>query len=228
MRFLSLLTIVAFAQACLLPEERDGGHFIKKRSLFRRQSNGTPIGTGDRFSAGTITPRGLGTQASTVKFSTILNFNEVKSGFNALASTYGFPTFTTPYTTFESRTIYGGKVGGPGTCANAYRAYFNAAIHARERGSSDGLLYFMSDLLYANKNAVGLTYGSKKYTAAQVKTALSVGIIFVPLSNPDGVAVSRFQTYSFFYHSVKLRFRGLFNTCAPVILDVITNSSSIV
>lgn len=66
--------------------------------------------------------------------------------------------------------------------------YLNAAIHARERGGSDGLLYFIGDLLYANKNNVGLKYGSKTYTNAQVKTALSTGVVFVPLSNPDGVA----------------------------------------
>ncbi len=52
----------------------------------------------------------------------------------------------------------------------------------------DSVLYFVSDLLYANKNNLGLTYGSKKYTSAQVKTALSAGIVFIPLSNPDGVA----------------------------------------
>ena len=193
---------MALARACLTPEERDGGHITKRAGRFwQRQSSGTPIGTGDRFSAGTIAPRGLGTQSS-ASFSTILNVNEVSSGFKALASTYSFPTFTAPYTTFEGRSIYGGLVGGPGTCKEAYRAYFNAAIHARERGSSDGLLYFMSDLLYANKNGVGLTYGKKTYTNAQVKTALSVGIAFVPLSNPDGVAVSNFDTHQILSGSV--------------------------
>ncbi|KAG9244828.1 hypothetical protein BJ878DRAFT_504408 [Calycina marina] len=185
MKFLSILALVAVAKACLLPEERDGGHLVKRKSYWRRQSNGAPIGTGDRFSGGTIVPQGLGTQ--TTSFSTILSVAEVSSGFEALASSYDFPTFTAPYTTFEGRTIYGGTVGGSaGTCVNAYRAYFNANIHARERGSADGLLYFISDLLYANKNGVGIRYGSKSYTNAQVKTALTVGIVFVPMSNPDG------------------------------------------
>ncbi|KXJ87099.1 hypothetical protein Micbo1qcDRAFT_167830 [Microdochium bolleyi] len=52
----------------------------------------------------------------------------------------------------------------------------------------DNILYFISDLLYANKNNVGLKYGSKSFTAAQVKTALAAGIVFIPNSNPDGVA----------------------------------------
>ncbi|EDN93689.1 hypothetical protein SS1G_09556 [Sclerotinia sclerotiorum 1980 UF-70] len=84
--------------------------------------------------------------------------------------------------------ITGAKVGGNGTCNDAISVYLNAAIHARERGASDGLLFFIGDLLYANKNGLGLKYGSKSYTNAQVKTALSTGIVFIPLSNPDGVA----------------------------------------
>lgn len=190
MKFVSLFGAAAalapLSSACLLPEEREG----LPRVISRRQSsnNGLAIGTGDRFSAGTVAPRGLGTQASTTVLTSILNVAEVKSGFDALVETYGIGSFTAPYTTYEGATIYGGKVGGSGTCDDAYRVYLNAAIHARERGSSDGLLYFISDLLYANKTNVGLAYGSQTYTAAQVKTALSAGIVFVPLSNPDGVA----------------------------------------
>ena len=101
---------------------------------------------------------------------------------------YGISTFTTPYTTYNGATISGGKVGGNGTCSNAYRVYLNAGIHARERGGPDGLLFFIGDLLYANKNNVGLKFGAKSYTAAQVKRAFATGIVFVPLSNPDGVA----------------------------------------
>ena len=180
------LSYIAFApllsQACLLPEEREG----LPRVIKRQTSNGVPIATGDRYSGGTIAPRGLGTQTTTL--TNILNVNEINSGLRGLASVYGISTFATPYKTVNGATISGGKVGGNGTCNNAYRVYLNAGIHARERGGPDGLLYFIGDLLYANKNNVGLKYGSKSYTAAQVKTALSTGIVFVPLSNPDGVA----------------------------------------
>ncbi|CZS88380.1 related to carboxypeptidase A [Rhynchosporium agropyri] len=183
---LPLLTLPILASSCLLPEERDG--LPRAKVLDRRQSsnNGIPIATGDRFSGGTIAPRGLGTQ--TVTLNNLLNVNEIASGLKGLASVYGISTFTTPYKTYNGATISGGKAGGNGTCNSAYRVYLNAAIHARERGGSDGLLYFIGDLLYASKNAIGLKYGSKTYTAAQVKTALSTGIVFVPLSNPDGVA----------------------------------------
>ncbi|PVH71795.1 putative zinc carboxypeptidase A 1 [Cadophora sp. DSE1049] len=184
---LELLTCIAglplLALACLLPEERDGLPRVVRR---QSSSNGIPIATGDRYSGGTLAPRGVGTQSVTL--TSLLNVNEIASGLKGLATVYGISTFTTPYKTYNGATISGGKAGGNGTCNNAYRVYLNAAIHARERGGSDGLLYFIGDLLYANKNNVGLKYGSKTYTNAQVKTALSTGVVFVPLSNPDGVA----------------------------------------
>lgn len=181
--FLVWLAAPFLSTACLLPEERLG----LPRKLNRRQtSTGIAIGTGDRYSSGTIAPRGLGT--TTTALTSLLNVAEIKSGFNGLAKVYGISTFTTPYTTFAGNTIYGGKVGGAGTCNNAFRVYLNAGIHARERGASDGLLYFIGDLLYANSTNTGLKFGSKTYTAAQVKTALTAGIVFVPLSNPDGTA----------------------------------------
>ncbi|OBT74796.1 hypothetical protein VF21_06479 [Pseudogymnoascus sp. 05NY08] len=172
MKFASLCYIAALApllsSACLLPEERAG--LPRKVPLLRRQSNGIAIGTGDRYSGGTIAPRGVGSQ--TVTLTSLLNVDEIASGLKGLASIYGISTFTTPYTTYNGATISNGKVGGNGTCNNAYRVYLNSSIHARERGASDGLLFFIGDLLYANKN----------------NTALSTGIVFIPLSNPDGVA----------------------------------------
>lgn len=183
---LSLLLSAEVAFACLTPEER--GEAPAPGLKIRQSGTGAPIGTGDRFSDGTIAPQGLGSRSTSSSFATILSAAEVTSGLQALASTYGLSTFTTPYTTYEGRSILGAKVGGTGgTCNDAYHVYLNGAIHARERSSADGVLYFISDLLYANKAGTGLTYGSKTYTNAQVKTALSAGIVFVPLSNPDGV-----------------------------------------
>lgn len=182
---LSLAALSSSSIACLLPEERD--HTTVHRVVRRQGNSGTPIGTGDRFSGGSVVPRGLGSQSGT-SFTTILNPTEIVSGLKALANTYGITTFQTPYKTYNGATIYGAQVGGTGSGTGAYKVYFNGNIHARERGSADNILYFISDLLYANKNNVGLTYGSKTYTAAQVKTALAAGIVFIPLSNPDGVA----------------------------------------
>ncbi|KAI5918705.1 hypothetical protein F4810DRAFT_558542 [Camillea tinctor] len=181
-----LLCLAELASACLLPEEREGGHVARSGNLHTRD-NGKAIGTGDRFNGGKLFPRGLGSGNET-DLSTILNVNEVNSALQGLAAEYGFETFTTPYQTYEGATISGGKVGGQGTGNDAYHIYLNGAIHARERGSSDNIIYFISDLLYANKHNTGLSYGSKTYTNADVVQALNAGIVFVPLSNPDGVA----------------------------------------
>jgi len=184
------LALAVYTHACLLPEERNGEALDRSRfHLEARQSSNTPIGTGDRFSGGTVAPRGLGSQST--NFTTLLNVNEIVSGLKGLASKYSgsISTFNLPYKTHLNATVVGAQVGGTaGNCTSAYRVDLNGNIHARERGSADGILYFISDLLYANANNVGLTYGSKTYTNAQVKTALATGIVFIPLSNPDGVA----------------------------------------
>ena len=120
----------------------------------------------------------------------IVSVKEIESAFKGLAKEYGFETFEAPYPTYENATIFGGIIGGGGggACPEAYRVFLNAAIHARERGSSDNLVYFVADLLYAGKHGTGLAYGGRTYTADDVAKALATGIVFVPLSNPDGVA----------------------------------------
>lgn len=186
----SLLLIAAsftHTHACLSLEER--GFAPPSTPVHVRPGTGTPIGSGDRFNDGTIAPQGLGTRPASDSFSTILSLDEVSSGLDALASTYGLEKFTAPYPTYEKRSVVGGKVGGSGeTSDDAYHVFLNANIHARERGAADGLLYFIADLLYANKTGSGLSYGKQKYTNAQVVSALKAGVVFVPVSNPDGVA----------------------------------------
>ncbi|KAH7134143.1 hypothetical protein EDB81DRAFT_92461 [Dactylonectria macrodidyma] len=181
----ALLAFSYGTSGCLLPEERESGGL--KRVVRRGTSTGTPIGTGDRFKGGATPPRGLGSQSKT--FKTLLNVKEIKSGLKGLRKAYGIETFSTPYKTYEGATVLGARVGGKGgDCKDVFRVFFNGNIHARERGSMDNVLYFISDLLYAEKHKTGLKYGSKTYTNKQVKKALSAGIVFIPLSNPDGVA----------------------------------------
>ncbi|KAI3324152.1 Zn-dependent exopeptidase [Xylariaceae sp. AK1471] len=181
----NLLLLAGLASSCLLPEERAGRSI---RKLNRRQtSSGKAIGKGDRFNGGKSFPRGIGSGNAT-DMSTILNVNEVATGLQGLVTEYGIQTFTTPYKTYEGRTITGAEIGGSGTGGNTkYHVYLNGAIHARERGSHDSVLYFISDLLYAQKHGTGLTYGKKTYTNADVIKALSTGIVVTPLINPDGV-----------------------------------------
>lgn len=118
----NVLLLTGFASSCLLPEERAGGSI--RRSLDRRQGNsGKAVGTGDRFSNGAVFPRGIGSGNAT-DMSTILNINEVSTGLQGLVKEYGIELFTTPYKTYEGRTITGAKIGGSGD----YFVYLNGAI----------------------------------------------------------------------------------------------------
>lgn len=159
--------------------------------LNKRQTAVAPIGQGDRFKDGKIAPRGLGTRkkGEKVDLGGILNVNEVKSAMKALARKYDIETFTAPYKTFEGQTVVGGVANYKilGKLRDKQHIYLTSGIHARERGGPDNLIYFISDLLYANEHHIGLTYGNKKYNWLEVKKALATGIVFIPLLNPDGV-----------------------------------------
>jgi len=158
-------------------------HRIEKRQA---RAN-APIGTGDRFKAGTVSPVGLGTQATGTTIASIMNVAEINSATAALVKNFGVGSVTLPYKTFNGASQSAFFVGA-GTDKSAYRLYLSAGIHARERGGPDNLIYWISDLLAANKAGTGLKYGSKSYTNAQVKSVLAAGIVFFPLVNPDGVA----------------------------------------
>ncbi|KAF2688392.1 Zn-dependent exopeptidase [Lentithecium fluviatile CBS 122367] len=155
------------------------------RQMVKRAAT-APIGTGDRFSSGTVAPIGLGTKATGSTISSIMNVAEISSAIKALGTTYGVSTVTLPYKTFNGATQTAAYVGA-GTDKSNYHLYLSAGVHARERGGPDNLIYWISDLLAANKSGSGLTYGKKTYTNAQVKSVLSAGIVFFPLVNPDGV-----------------------------------------
>lgn len=78
MKLITLCCLAGFVPSltmgCVLDSERAG----VPRTVHRRQtSNGVPIGTGDRYSAGTIAPRGVGSQ--TVTLTTILSVKEIAS-----------------------------------------------------------------------------------------------------------------------------------------------------
>lgn len=165
--------------------------FAPEVSLHREQivkrAATAPIGTGDRFSAGTVAPSGLGTKAAGSTISSIMNVNEINSAVQALVKTYGVNTVTLPYKTFGGASQVAAYVGA-GTDKSSYRLYLSAGMHARERGGPDNLIYWISDLLAASKSGSGLTYGKKTYTNAQVKSVLAAGIVFFPAVNPDGIA----------------------------------------
>jgi murein tripeptide amidase MpaA len=152
----------------------------------RAAAANAPIGSGDRFSGGSVAPVGLGTKASGSTISSIMNVKEISSAVQGLVNTYGVTTLNLPYKTFNGATQFAAYVGA-GTDKSKYHLYLSAGIHARERGGPDNLIYWISDLLAAKKAGSGLTYGRKTYTNAQVNSVLNAGIVFFPLVNPDGV-----------------------------------------
>ncbi|PNY24595.1 Carboxypeptidase A1 [Tolypocladium capitatum] len=189
MKLRSVLPLVTFglaANGCLLPEEFNSTVSFHKRSAGMRQSGPRdfqdfPVGQGDRFNDGQYAPRGLGTDDRDLE--SLLNVGEVETGLKGLANAFGsdIKLFTAPYPTFENRQVHGATIGTP-------RVFIQSGLHARERGGPDGVLYFMSDLLAARANGTGVAYGDQIYTNRDVMTALSAGITFLPLVNPDGVA----------------------------------------
>ncbi|KAM5350695.1 hypothetical protein ACJ41O_007200 [Fusarium nematophilum] len=182
-----LLGISAIAEACLSDAERGGR---RDTYLVRRQNTTLtiPIHVGDRFQGGAIAPRGLGSQAPGTTIDGVMNVREIESAVKGLVNEFGIEMFTAPDTTHRGATMFGGKVGNGLTCDDAYRVYLMSGIHARERGGPDNIIYFISDLLWAKRLGTGLTYGGMAYTHEDVLTALSTGIVFMPLVNPDGVA----------------------------------------
>lgn len=188
---LSLFLSQVAVEACLLDHERPGGNL---RRHIRRATNDTTGGGSparishyDRFDGGKILPRGLGSQPEGTYIDTIMNPTEVDSALKALASVYSVEVIEAPEKTHENRPMYLGKVNNGLDCDEAFRVYLMAGIHARERGGPDGLVYFISDLLWAQSQNTGLKYGDNVYTNEDVITALSTGIVFMPWVNPDGI-----------------------------------------
>lgn len=179
------------ANGCLLEREihaerefaRTGKRATVHHGPVARQASSTlPIGEGDRFDRGCKVPKGLGVKERDLK--SVLNVGEVESALKGLKK--GFPNevelFEPPFETYEKRHFPGLIIG------DNPRVFIMSGIHARERGGPDNVIYFLGDLLAARKAGKGVKYGDKSYTAEEVKTALSAGVVAIPLINPDGVA----------------------------------------
>jgi murein tripeptide amidase MpaA len=144
------------------------------------------IGKGDRFKGGRVPPQGVGSRnVHDADLGGIMNVDEINSAIEGLVNEYGIPTFDVPNATAEGSPGKGG-MAGPARRED-YHVYFTAGVHARERGGPDNLIYFIADLLFAQKHSTGLTYGSRTFSNADVLKALNTGIVFFPLVNPDGV-----------------------------------------
>ena len=172
-----------------LQELRDEGVrvSVQVETLMDQTTAAATIGEGDRFEGGQRPPQGAGSrdEGSTREIGLIMNVDEIGSAIDGLVNEFGLPTITLPNGTAEGAPSTGGQVGD--VDPELYHVYFTAGVHARERGGPDCLIYFISDLLHAQRAGSGLTYGAKTYSNAQVIKALNTGIVFFPLVNPDGV-----------------------------------------
>lgn len=179
--------LAAAAAACLHPREEAGLPGPEGVRVRRETAEAiVPIGTGDHWANDTV-PRGLGTRPSGTKVTSIMNPEELRSAVDALAAEFDFEVGETPNETHEGAAMFYAKVGGAG-CDASYRTLLTAGIHARERGGPDNLVYFISDLLWAEREGTGVSYGGRHFSKEDVKKALGTGIVFMPLLNPDGVA----------------------------------------
>ena len=179
-------------QGCLTPREIEAERHARltgnRPSRMAPSSGGPsvssafPIGTGNRFSSNGTIPVGLGVDDRDLE--SILNVEEIGSALQALKNGYGdeIELFEPPVKTFEGRTFPGAIIG------DNPRVFIMSGIHARERGGPDIVTYFLADLLAARKAGTGVSYGGRDYTAEDVTTALSAGIVTLPIANPDGVA----------------------------------------
>ncbi|VUC28938.1 unnamed protein product [Clonostachys rosea] len=184
---LSIFFLICSVTGCLTRNETGEESSIYDRSHVFSRVPRHPVSTTDRFAGGTIPPRGLGSQPDGTVISSVMNVDEITSAMKGLVNEFGLEIFNMPEATHEGHQMLGVKVPNGFSCDESFRVFLEAGIHARERGGPDGLIYFISDLLWAQREGTGLTYGGKKYTNGDVKTALSTGIVFLPLVNPDGV-----------------------------------------
>jgi murein tripeptide amidase MpaA len=93
---------------------------------------------------------------------------------------------TLPHTTVEGRASHALRLGG-GAPGSRDVVMIIGGVHAREWGSCEIALNLATDLLEAFKNNMGLTYGGKSFSAAQIQNLLNtLHIVVFPLVNPDG------------------------------------------
>lgn len=200
MRITNLLAL-AGAPLLGLAAPVDGPEDQPGRMRFRGPKDEAPIGEGDRFNRGQFFPLGAATGTPPEKegkymFETIMNHNEVLSAMIGLREEYGIRLISPPHKTAEDRRTVLGLIPcdqdysmNPSRCGteDSYNILLTAGLLGHDRSTNDALIYFISDLLFARKNGLGLEYGNATYSEDQVRRAASVGIVFYPMINIDGM-----------------------------------------
>jgi carboxypeptidase T len=96
-----------------------------------------------------------------------------------------------PNKTWENRTSRAVRLH-TGIGSDRPGVMFIGGVHAREWGTSDICMHFISKLVNSYKSNKEVTYGNKTFTSDQVKTILeNINLIVFPDVNPDGRAFSQ-------------------------------------
>ncbi|HEV8324329.1 MAG TPA: M14 family metallopeptidase [Myxococcota bacterium] len=118
-----------------------------------------------------------------------LNVDEVESALTVATSApfTGFTQLITlPNQTWEGRTSHAMKIGN-GSGASRPGVFLLGGAHAREWGSADILINFVEQLEQAYQGGTGLTFGTRTFSAADIKTIVdTLDIVVFPQANPDG------------------------------------------
>ncbi|MDO9323478.1 MAG: M14 family metallopeptidase [Methanoregula sp.] len=117
-----------------------------------------------------------------------MNVSESESALIGLANAYPSicELITLPNLTVEGRTSHAVRLGTAATnTVDAF--YLTGNVHGEEWGSTDILVNLAADLCEAYSGGSGVGYGSKYFSAAEVKALMEqINIIIFPCVNPDG------------------------------------------
>ena len=118
-----------------------------------------------------------------------LNVTEVESAL-AVATSAPFTGFTQsitlPNVTWDGNTSHAIRIGN-GSGPSRPGIFFLGGVHAREWGSADILINFVEQLEQAYQGGTGLTFGSRSFSAADIRTIVDTLDVYVfPQANPDG------------------------------------------
>jgi murein tripeptide amidase MpaA len=132
----------------------------------------------------------LGTFAVAGGYKTVEEIDEAIIQFNKINPNL-VELIELPNKTWEKRTSTAIRIH-TNTRTDKPAVMFIGGVHAREWGTSDICIHFISKLIESYTSNTQLKYGNKTFTANQIKTILeNIDIIVFPLVNPDGRAYSQ-------------------------------------
>ncbi|KAL5594804.1 hypothetical protein BROUX41_001711 [Berkeleyomyces rouxiae] len=127
-----------------------------------------------------------------ITFEHFMNIEEIYIAMKKFQTDGHAAIFETPTRTQKGRRVYGLQIFPKNIVPSELedsdlKVMIVTQIHPRERGAADSLIMFISDLLHASEKKIGLEYGTARYTYEQVRKVMNIGIVAIPVPNPDGL-----------------------------------------